>query len=242
MWIFISLSFFFVKVLLCCLLVTSTFSWGALFISEHNLLHQVTRAELRDSTHSPRYSTGSRWLGNSLAASFFLFVSVSEYFGTFVGSFFSVCLTVCGIFFPPLSPSGAIATLHAQTSRNVTGFCHRDCGGALSAVLTCTESSLGKHKQYNGSACVWKSLGSQLLPHHWEAGGGGAGIPIGGGAHLQPLLRSPGEVRWLLRRWEPGVSSHSNHKRYHAAVENQAIRTRSRICWDDVCGASNMWM
>lgn len=169
MWIFISLSFFFVKVLLCYLLVTSTFSWGALFISEHNLLHQVTRAELRDSTHSPRYSTGSRWLGNSLAASFFLFVSVSEYFGTFVGSFFSVCLTVCGIFFPPLSPSGAIATLHAQTSRNVTGFCHRDCGGALSAVLTCTGRTLHAwvklytQKQNEGIACFPHSSPSSPL-------------------------------------------------------------------------------
>lgn len=81
----------------------------------------------------------------------FLFLSI---LGLLLDLFFSVCLTVCGIFFPPLSPSGAIATLHAQTSRNVTGFCHRGCGGALSAVLTCTESSLGKHKQYNGSACV----------------------------------------------------------------------------------------
>lgn len=132
------------------------------------------------------------------------------------------------------------------------------------------------------SVDVPRSVGSQLLPDHWEAGGGGAGVPDGGGAHLQPLLRAAGEVCWLLRGREPRVPSHPDHKRHHAgtarelckiwlsllnvcacvwsiavcaviplmiltrlnpsAVENQAIRAGSRICWDDVCGASDMWM
>lgn len=83
-------------------------------------------------------------------------------------------LSILGLlldFFPPLSPSGAIATLHAQTSRNVTGFCHRDCGGALSAVLTCTGRTfhasvkLYTQKQNEGIACFPHSPPSSPTLH-----------------------------------------------------------------------------
>lgn len=66
------------------------------------------------------------------------------------------------------------------------------------------------------SVDVWRSVESQLLQDHWEAGGGGAGVPDRGGAHLQPFLRAAGEVCGLLRRREAGVSSHHNHKCHHA--------------------------
>lgn len=66
------------------------------------------------------------------------------------------------------------------------------------------------------SVDVWRSVESQLLQDHGEAGGGGAGVPDGGGAHLQPFLRAAGEVCGLLRGREAGVSSHHNLKRHHA--------------------------
>lgn len=66
------------------------------------------------------------------------------------------------------------------------------------------------------SADVWRSVQPQLLQDHREAGGGGAGVPHGGGAHLQPFLRAAGEVRGLLRWREARVSSHHDHKRHHA--------------------------
>lgn len=66
------------------------------------------------------------------------------------------------------------------------------------------------------SVDVWRSVESQLLQDHREAGGGGAGVPDRGGAHLQPFLRASGEVRRLLRGREAGVSSHHNHKCHHA--------------------------
>lgn len=142
--------------------------------------------------------------------------------------------------------SCAIGTHHPcstrRHSRNETRLCHRGCGGALSAALTCTESTLVEHKQHNWSVDVPRSVGSEFLPDHWETGGSGAGIPHRGGAHLQPLLRAAGEVRRLLRWWEAGMPSHPHHKRHNAAVENQASRAGSRICWDDICGASDMWM
>lgn len=66
------------------------------------------------------------------------------------------------------------------------------------------------------SVDVWRSVESQLLQDHREAGGGGAGVPHRGGVHLQPFLRAAGEVCGLLRRREAGVSSHHNIKRHHA--------------------------
>lgn len=68
------------------------------------------------------------------------------------------------------------------------------------------------------SVDVPRGVGSQLLPDHREAGGGGAGVPDRGGAHLQPLLCAAGEVCRLLWRRKPGVSSHPNHKRHHAGT------------------------
>lgn len=85
--------------------------------------------------------------------------------------FLSILGLLLDFFFPPLSPSGAIATLHAQTSRNVTGFCHRDCGGALSAVLTCTGRTLHAsvklytQKQNEGIACFPHSPPSSPTLH-----------------------------------------------------------------------------
>lgn len=73
-------------------------------------------------------------------------------------------------------------------------------------------------------------MGSQLLPDHREAGGGGAGVPDGGGAHLQPVLRAPGPMRWLLWRREPGVPPHPDLQRHHAAAENPPVGARPGIC------------
>lgn len=66
------------------------------------------------------------------------------------------------------------------------------------------------------SVDVWRSVESQLLQDHRKAGGGGAGVPDRGGAHLQPFLCAAGEVCRLLRGREAGVSSHHDHKRHHA--------------------------
>lgn len=60
----------------------------------------------------------------------FLFSFLSG-LGLFVGLFY--CARREPSSSPPPTPS-----LHSQTSRNETRFCHPDCGGALSAALTCT--------------------------------------------------------------------------------------------------------
>lgn len=44
---------------------------------------------------------------------------------------------------------------------------------------------------------------TELLPHHRDAGGCGAGVSRGGGAHVQPFLRATGPLCRLLRRREP---------------------------------------
>ena len=79
---------------------------------------------------------------------------------------------------------------------------------------------------------VSRGVESQLLPDHREAGGGGAGVSDGGGAHLQPLLRATGEVCRLLRGREPGVSSNPHHKRHHGG---------ERVAWLDVTALGKCW-
>lgn len=211
------------------------FASGALFISKHNLLHQVTRGSGATWLHTFSALLNREPTTWKFRVSIFFF-PFSEWFGTFSWIvLFIFFLWAAGAITPPYSPC-------SQTSRNETRFCPPDCGGALSAALTCTESTLVKYKQYNWSVDVPRSVGSQLLPNHWKAGGGGAGVPDRGGAHLQPLLCAAGEVRRLLWGRKPRVPSHTNHKCHHAAIENQTVRAGSRIRWNDVCGASDMWM
>lgn len=82
------------------------------------------------------------------------------------------------------------------------------------------------------SVDVWRSVESQLLQDHREAGGGGAGVPDRGGAHLQPFLRAAGEVCGLLRRREAGVSSHHNHKCHHAGEwDTNTVESHFKGAW-----------
>lgn len=74
-------------------------------------------------------------------------------------------------------------------------------------------------------------MGSQLLPDHREARGGGAGVPVGGGAHLQPRLCAAGEVCGLLRGRKPGVPPHSHHKRHHAGATKASCNTTGVVKW-----------
>lgn len=69
-------------------------------------------------------------------------VSFLSGLGLFVGLF--SCARSGAITHPPTpNPS-----LHSQTSRNETRFCHPDCGGALSAALTCTGRRLHSVELY----------------------------------------------------------------------------------------------
>lgn len=74
------------------------------------------------------------------------------------------------------------------------------------------------------SADVPRSLGPQLLPDHREAGGGCAGVPNGGGAHLQPCLCATGQMCRVLWGREPGVPSYPNHKCYHAGRMDEGFK------------------
>lgn len=68
-------------------------------------------------------------------------------------------------------------------------------------------------------------MGSQLLQDYREAGGGDARVPVGGGAHLHPIVRPAGALRRLLRERPPGVLPNQHHKRHYAGRDGERRTT-----------------